>query len=200
MYVKNEVGDKIYVWTIGGGRAKKNTECIISAHACQTILNSEFKVDGATFAFYALHGYALLDPSLYSILSGEVKPCEIVKDGKCQDYSLGKFQGAKHGSGRERYEDIELLGMTDDEMLQKGCKREDLSKRTQLQHMDIVTIRFRRFRTDPTLFEVVKELRKNGWGYKTYHCCFCRSAGAPWQKDKGDWDATKRAAVAPKTS
>ena len=50
---------------------------------------------------------------------------------------------------------------------------------------DHVTIRNRRFSTCPMLSWVVKELKKHGWRYKTFHCSFCRGPSLLWKSEAG---------------
>ena len=130
MFVKVPVGEDIYVWTRGGVKPNVNKACVISAHGGQSIINSTFDIDrGTKFVFYGPHGYTLLDPSLFDVLCGKVKSYQTVSVGDCQDYTLSKYQGEKHGSGREKYSDIESAGATDDELKQFGFSQQQLDSR-----------------------------------------------------------------------
>jgi hypothetical protein len=196
MFKKVPVGDKMYVWTQGGISPNRNSACIISAHGGQSIINSTLGKAARfdqRFVFYCPHNYTLIDPSLMNILYGDVRPYETVTGGACQDYGLSKYQGAKHGSGREKYSDIEVAGTTDEELLKMGFKPEQLAARTRIARtdFDIVTIRYRRFKSDPMLSDVVKTLNTNGWIYRTFHCSFCRGPSLPWKKELGSWDTAQ---------
>src|SRR5438874_1473571 len=128
--------------------------------------------DGQEFVFYGPHNWTLKDPGLLRILYGEVHPLETVKDGNVQDYSLSKFQGAKHGSNQESYDNLAFAGVTEDELLGMKWKPDQIAAMKKLRALDIVTIRNRRFSTDPMLSWVGKELKKHGWTYKTFHGSF----------------------------
>lgn len=195
MFAKVPVGDDIYVWTRGGVKKNVNTACVISAHGGQSIINSTFNIERNTnFVFFGPHGYTLLDPSLMDVLCAKVKPYQTVSMGQCQDYTLSKFQGAKHGGNNEKYSDIEAAGASDDELKVFGFTQQQLDSRPDKPRadLDVVTIRYRRFRTDPTLSGVVKALKKHGWTYTTFYCSFCRGPSLPWKKETGSWDPKTR--------
>jgi hypothetical protein len=190
MYEKHTIGSdafgQIYVWTIG---TKRNTKAVISAHGAQTWSSSGFKVpDTVTLWFYQPNGYLLQDPGLINVIYDEVKPKEHVTGGKYQDYSLSKYQGAKHGSEAESYKNIPAFGITETELTELGWTKEQLStmKRPR-DDLDIITIRNRRMRSDPTLKEVIKEVTAAGYAYTDYYCSFCR--GPTFGKETGSWDA-----------
>ena len=194
MFVKNELGNKVYVWTQGGGKESQKEGAIISSHGGQAIFNGEFSVpDGVTLHFYAPHGYALQDPSLFSVILGKATVNETVKGPKkFADYKLHKYQGS-HGNESENYESIGLLGMTDQELIDAGFSRQQLESRDKPLPLDVITIRNRNMRVSPMLSDVLNLLQTNGWNYKTIHCSFCR---CPQMKNEtGTWDALKGQAV-----
>jgi len=193
MFVKNEVGNHCYVWTLGGGKGNRQSAAVLSAHGGQTILNSKCPKSlrgWVDLAFYCPHGYTLLDPSLLAVIEGRVKPNEVVPCGIYQDYSLSKYQTAKHGAADETYDAIAAVGKTSDEWANEGF-RFDVGKGPEAPKLDIITIRYRRLKTDPTLFDILATMKDNGWTYDTIHCSFCR--GPALKSEKGSWDAKRNA-------
>ena len=188
MYSKHDVDGRYYVWTIGG---KVNKSAVISAHGAQTWVNSKFKIpDNVKLHFYQPNGYLLQDPGLINVIYDEVKPLETVSGGKSQDYSLSKYQGAKHGSDRESYQNIPSFGITKQELLDLGFKEADINNMKKARDdIDIISVRNRRFKTDPVLSDLIKSVHNAGYKYTDFYCSFCR--GPAFSKEKGSWDATK---------
>lgn len=111
-------------------------------------------------------------------------PYEKVSAQKGQDYTLAKFQGAKHGNASESYSEIANFGKSADQILAEfpgmnaAATREEIAKR---KPMDIITVRNRRFSTDPTLKEIIYTMSKHGFKYEEYHCSFCRGGQNPFK-------------------
>ena len=188
-FEKNELGNKVYVWTRGGGKANQQQAAVISSHGGQAIFNGKFDVKaGMTLHFYCPHGWVLSDPSLHDVILGNAIIKETVTGARrYADYKLSKYQGQKHGSERESYANIAPLGMTDDDLVGIGFTREQLAARPTPLPLDIITIRSRDYRVSPMLSDVLKLLRDKGWNYQTIHCSFCR---CPQLKTElGTWDA-----------
>jgi hypothetical protein len=187
MYEKHKVGEQIYVWTIG---SKKNTKAVISAHGAQTWATSGFKVPtNVKLWFYQPNGYLLQDPGLINVIYDEVKPLNpAVEGGKCQDYVLTKYQGAKHGSEAESYKNIPAFGITETELTELGFTKEQLeTMKRPRDDLDIITIRNRTWHSSPTLKEVINMTHNAGYKYSEYFCSFCRG---PWMgKNEPSWNA-----------
>ena len=195
MYVKVPVEDRFYVWVKDGKKKNKNKKCIISAHGGQSIINSTFKVkQNQKFVFYAPHGYTLKDPSIVPILTGRAKSNQTISSGKCPDYQLSKYQGS-HSDNFETYQSIEQASWSKQQWVEFGIEPHLVGDVVTSPHMDVVTIRNRHGRTEPSLHELVAVLKDYGWGYEEYHCSFCRGPRLPWKKEKGTWNSLSESTV-----
>jgi len=198
MLGKVAVMDQFYIWTKGGVSKPTSKKCIISAHGGQSVINSKFSVPSNTkFIFYSPHNYTLTDPSLEKILQGACTPQDPVTGGKCQDYNLSKYQG-RHGKDAESYAQIAKLGDATVELetllaaegdgatpQQTAALRAKIQRIQTQEHMDIITIRNRHMRSDPSFSQLVSWLKDEGFGYEEYHCSFCRGPSLPWKKEAG---------------
>jgi hypothetical protein len=183
-FVNKAVGNVIYVWSEGGKKPPRYARgCVISAHGGQAEGYKTFSVPDRTKLFFYTPEGGILKADLVPMSRGKYEAFEVVKGGqRCRDYSLSKFQGAKHGGGQEDYEYIRTkmhAGYMAAVMKQSGFKQSDIDGVLQDDvKMDVVTIRNRRFHSDPTLSEVIDALEANGYFYREIHCSFCRYASA----------------------
>jgi hypothetical protein len=218
--VQNAVGNKLYVWSNREGRPSADTtECLISAHGGQSIINSRFDVRAVKLVFYCPHGFSLSDPGLDAVVSGTIKVNQTVESGQCQDYELSKYQGADNNNAGETYTKIRgladtlaqqaettretALKMCDMAIAANGKAKQKLDAIAEREHkrylqlgrwMDIVTVRkqdFWRQWSNPMLSDVIKVLHSAGYDYTTFHCVFCRSPQLNPFTDRGSYVAQK---------
>lgn len=215
---QNAVGEQIYAWTRAKGQPSPGTtECVITAHGGQSIINSTFDVKGCEIVFYCPHGYSLTDPGLDPLLEGSVVSVEALGSGRCQDYVLSKFQG-RHSEANETYRKIGNADTRIDEQIASVKERIDGlnvavvrpttnqkllpalleildAKMDQLaklnRKLDIISLRHRRLKPDMMLSEVIAALGAAKYGYTRFHCSFCRSPQLNVMANKGDFAPTR---------
>jgi hypothetical protein len=197
--VQNAVGEKLYVWSKSQGMPSPDAggRCIITSHGAQSMINSTFPINNKVkLIFYCPHGSNLLDPGTENIMKGEKQPTEVLDAGHSQDYVLSKYQKNGGGPRTETYDTIAKLGdriaglaqiwsNAMDDAAQKGDGdafwQAALLLGKHTNWMDVVTIRNRPVKFDPTLSEVIKVLHNAGYRYTTIHCVFCRGPQLPWK-------------------
>jgi hypothetical protein len=121
----------------------------------------------AELSFLVPHGQALDNPGVAGAACSD--PIETVPGGKMvRNYVLSKFQG-RHGSRAEDYDVIKKI-------VEKN--RRDNPGWDKTGHFDVLTIRHRRGRTDPSLGSVLEMLDYTGFHYGKIVCSFCRCTPA----------------------
>lgn len=181
-FQKRPAGNKLWVWSEGGAvPAEYTRDCVITCHGAQVDGYKTFLVPARTSLNYVGPEGYMLKSDIFPMVRGKVAPYEIIAGGKeSRDYSLSKFQGAKHGGKGETYGYIsndmhpEAMGA---QMKSAGWSDDQIAKATMDKIvMDVVTVRNRKMYSDPTLSEAIKALETAGYKYKTIWCSFCRYA------------------------
>ncbi len=173
-YQWTEVGEKVLVWS-PSGEFVEGRSCVITAHGSGMLINGKCSIgtDVVYVLFYATHGHELKDPSLRLLTRGLIKAKEtqtILPGGKLnQNYRLSKFRTDTYDMVRKRVH-MKMRVLPGDEV---EYYPDPTARPIDL---DIVTIRNRLLKRDPTLYEVIEDLHKNGWMYKEVHCSFCRGS------------------------
>jgi hypothetical protein len=183
-FTRTAVGNKIWVYSPNGERPQPYTRhCVITAHGAQAADYATFTVPQyQTVRFLGPDGHPLT-ASLKTVTSGKAPPFEDRSAGSpCRDYELGKFDDPKEG---RKFIETGMHPKTRDEFVA------DLRAMHFTEHwietswemadktgpvMDVVTIRLNRFRSGPTLSEVIGSLNAAGYHYNTIWCSFCRWA------------------------
>lgn len=176
--------EHVKIW---GSPGASRSKCVISAHG-ETI-NSQFGLrNGETIQFYVQPGQSIdlgaRNAGVFQIAAGKLTPPIAATTHNSPDYALSKFEGyhkGYSGAAGTAYEAVFLKLFSQDSEewgTYDGIKHAVLhgvpdpnAILSQLK-MDIVTIRFRPRKSDPTLSIVISELRRVG--YKEFHCPFCR--------------------------
>jgi hypothetical protein len=206
-FMPTPIGEKFYLWTTRvSDPSVQNRELVLSAHGGPQ--TRAYAVPPAMpLYFYCPDTWAFNAPSLDSVASGRIRFYEEVLPDQCpKDYSLGKFQG-RHGddSGKvyETYAQIQneihaafkrqLIGTM--RFRTPGDQAAALADVRDVT-VDILTIRHRRFRGDPSLFEALHELEKAGYVYEAVHCSFCRGLqGLSKDHKSGGWGSASNQGV-----
>ncbi len=174
------LGEKFYLFTPANDFNAEEDHLLISAHGGYTNLKgplgtSSFEVPKwVQLHFYASHGNSLNDPTVYGIMKGQVQVKETSGPGtRVTNYSLSKYQG-RHGSANETYGSIggnidQNVGVVDD------IGRFNLSRNFGFR-FSVLTVRNRRFRSDPSLSDALAALATAGYRFENIHCSFCRSS------------------------
>lgn len=144
--------------------------------------SKNFKVPSWTqLHFYGAHGLSLLDPGVYDIMKGEYQVSETAGPGdSVTNYELSKYQG-RHGNINETYTSISAN-------IQTNLNRLDVNSRNFAFIFDVLTVRNRILRSDPSLKDMLNELDSHGYRYENIHCIFCRS---PMVADSGSTSAKR---------
>jgi hypothetical protein len=177
--------DHIKVW---GSPGASRSKCVISAHGEAVPRVFALRLSEMV-QFYVPPGQSIdlgaRNAGLFQIAAGKVAPPIPATRNNSPNYSLSKFEGYHKGySGTlgSAYE-ATFLKLFSSESADWGTYEgikdvirhggvADPNAVMSLLVMDIVTIRFRPHKTDPTLDLVIQELRS--LGYKEFHCPFCR--------------------------
>ncbi len=175
------LGSKFYLFRNNeGGFNAAEDHLLISAHGGYMDLWGPLKSniirvpEWTQLYFYAAHGSTIRDPGVYNILKGNFQVSETVgSGGSVTNYELSKYQGS-HGNENETYASISANidqnnGVLED--VQSGANK----SRNYAFRFDVLTVRNRRFRSDPTLSDVFAALAENNYRYENIHCSFCRS-------------------------
>lgn len=182
------VGDKFYLFRHDTNRPvdPASDHLLISAHGGFLNLggplgSKNFSVPAwARLHFYAPHGSTIANPGIYDIMKGEYQVLESAGPGdRITNYGLSKFQG-RHGDPNETYTSIgqDVARNADQLSYQEEIMTSGRAKgpgRNFAFNFDVLTIRNRRLRSDPTLKEALDTLDRHGFRYENIHCSFCRS-------------------------
>ncbi len=182
------VGDKFYLFRHDPQRPvdPATDHLLITAHGGYMNVNGPlgsktFTVPGWTrLHFYAPHGSTIANPGIYDIMKGEYQVLESAGPGsQVTNYELSKFQG-RHGDANETYESIgkDVARNADQLSYQEEIMTSGRAKgpgRNFAFNFDVLTIRNRVLRSDPTLKEALETLGRQGFRYENIHCSFCRS-------------------------
>jgi hypothetical protein len=186
---------KIYVWSSRENK-KSKTKAVISAHGGKTFINGMATAPPCRLAYYSPHGDPLNDPGLEKVLARLVEPYEWIESRQSQDYDLSKYTNTNkdtkdHNKNNESYESVGAIadmfaGKHEDFRLmneaaqgprgtaQMRATAAFYEERYREFGMDIITIRHRRFQSDPKLSWVLQTLWAYGYDYEEVHCSFCR--------------------------
>jgi hypothetical protein len=182
------IGKNQYIFTAGEGINDRADELVISSHGHFWFRAEEFTVpDWTTLHFYGPHKKALQDPTLASVGWQSVEAYEVFKPGsRARNYTLSKYQG-RHGNKDETYERIAHEVELDREMVLNFLNASEEEQRKYagtgmtFENWDVLTIRHRRFRYNPSLKSVLEVMgRTEQWRYPHIHCSFCRCRIGPW--------------------
>lgn len=179
------LGDHICIITKNANASKSNNGVIIIAHGAQRV-GKTFPLEGGEVWFYCPDGSTLL-ANKYAFFRRYIKTKVVEKlvspsAANCPDYELHKTT-TYHGGGdhaeigkeeiirilKEDPATAESKGYSDYAHLSKLVTSGDIP-------YDIVSIRNRWFSSGTTFKNVMKTLKKEGYGYGEVHCYFCRSA------------------------
>ncbi|QFT56409.1 putative adhesin [Microbulbifer sp. THAF38] len=190
--------DRFKIFTASGKRLGEASNLVISAHGAAT--KQHFYTNGHggdNIFFFSPHGYSLSDPGISSVLSGNAKYHEWIKKGKvCHNYTLSKYQGY-HGTttgqilGRVTRPFIKGESYTDVQNALDNAHKHNqdyssldpnnpihqkmLANIKPVMEADLLTIRHRVGKDDPTLVDVINTLHANKLHYDNIYCSFCRS-------------------------
>jgi hypothetical protein len=179
------IGRELYLWTMDSS-GKSAPELLISSHGSYGGNTGRISVPTwTTVAFYGPHKAILLDPGLREVLHGNIESLEEMPPGSSIfDYSLSKYQGEKHGSGRgenkETYKTIQFdlqgneaaLAMS----LKNGRVPKFMFKKGAIPVLDVLSIRNRWWMSGISLGDVFRQLEKVQRKYSKIHCIFCRAS------------------------
>ena len=131
-----------------------------------------------TLHFFGPHKQSLIDPSISNATSG-LKVYESKLSGQTVvNYGLSKYQGS-HSDGAETYPSIKEAVERNREMVKMfeaaPTDYQAKMKSTGLiyENFDVLTIRHRRFKSDPSLSDALTMLQNN-YKYADIFCVFCR--------------------------
>jgi hypothetical protein len=216
VYVPNEVGWNLYLWSGKKGKPSR-PRCAISAHGATSLINNEKERSklpaGVRVVFYGPHGYTLQNPTLYKVIAGLQRSHETVNSRDLgQDYDLSKSQDThqsaagvnedNRGTGEsykfigeqmhfmKRHMKKELAGTAPAFQAAVAAAHDNYERRIG---MDVVTVRNRKVFSDITLFQVINTLWKSGYRYEEIHCIFCRGEG----QTPGSWNPTGNTGTLP---
>lgn len=173
---------KFYLHTTNNG-ARTSHHCVITAHGIRTVFNRTFRTpDSVTVQFYSSEGSSIrtttleneahgwkIESDVSGIATGTVDPGEppVIGGSMCSNYELTKIQKSTSGC---------MGGKPTNWMMDRvDVSYADIS--AFLNHFphacDILSIRHRPLKMDPTLQDAVTLLRN--LGYTDVHCAFCRA-------------------------
>jgi len=185
MAMQIPLGRELYLWTMDS-TGKSAPELVISSHGKFGDKTGRISVPvWTTVAFYGPHKAILVDPGLREVLHGHIETLEELPAGSSIfDYTLSKYQGEKHGSGRgpnrETYSTIQtdlegnegFLAMS----LKTGRVPKWFFKKGVIPKLDVLSIRNRFWMNGITLGDVFRQLEKAQRKYSKIHCVFCRAS------------------------
>lgn len=179
--------DNVKIW---GSPGVGQNKCVISAHGEAIVGATVALRPGVSVQFYVPAGQSIdlggRNAGLLQIAAGQYQPPIPADVGSCPDYSLSKFEEYHEGYSGVPGHAYEVTVSRAKAFVKPNAERGTYG---QVQSavdagvpmvaggmarlvMDIVTIRFRPHRSDPTLGVVIRELV--ALGYKEIHCPFCR--------------------------
>lgn len=185
-FIQNAVGFDIYVWSLLKGKPS-HSHCVITAHGRTAGTAPQKPNRDVELRFYCEHGFTQGGATdIRKLASGYCVPRETTSAQKlAYDYTLSKYQG-KHQSSTsddehgETYAYIAKHIHNLEEFYRDVCKvnaetaRKFLAEHRGHVNMDVITIRNRKFKSPPTLTEVLNALDLAGYKYDVVHCSFCR--------------------------
>ncbi|MGD1927152.1 MAG: putative adhesin [Paracoccaceae bacterium] len=199
MALKIELGDKFYLFRHGNNPKIDPAEdhLLITAHGGYADALGPLKGTGnvkvpdwCQLYYYASHGSTLSDPGLSDIMRGKYQVKEVKASGvSVHNYELSKFQG-KHGGGEiENYAAISKCidyasnKAVNPKYVSPGKMGLPASSHSNFAFkFDVLTVRNRKFKSDPSLSDVFAALKQHGYRYENIHCSFCRSNMRPFTK------------------
>jgi hypothetical protein len=178
-----ELGSKFYLFLhdetgVANNYGDREVHLLISAHGGYMNLfgplrSAQIRVPRwCRLNFYADHGASLSDPSVGGIAKGQYQVSESYEpQDLITDYELSKYQGS-HNSAGETYATIKTA--IDINNYNVGLGNQSQTRNFGF-YFDVLTVRNRRFRSDPSLSDVFTALDQAGRRYENIHCSFCRS-------------------------
>lgn len=177
------LGDRFYLFADDAFDSETD-HLIISAHGGYSNLfgplgSKSTKVpDWTQLHFYAGHGNSIIDPGIYDLMKGNHQTKETSGPGsRVTNYTLSKYQG-RHGNADETYDslknnvrrNIDRLDYIDEQAALGTALDRNFGFR-----FHVLTVRNRRFKSDPRLSDALAALDRAGRRYENIHCSFCRS-------------------------
>ncbi|WP_347989845.1 putative adhesin [Methylomonas sp. AM2-LC] len=190
------LGSHLCVITKNDTGKKSNNGIIIIAHGA-TITGKNFDLEGGGVYFYCPPGDSLItnDYDFLKCWAGNRVYSKIISTGnsKCPDYELSKSISYHASAAAEKMGKKAINKLIKDDPNQ--AVKENRSNYEAIEKLvtsgncpyDVVSIRNRWFSDGTTLSYVIKKLKKEGYGYGEFHCCFCRASDGG-----GDWDVELR--------
>jgi hypothetical protein len=181
MAMQIPIGRELYLWTMDS-TGKSASELLISSHGRFGDKTGRMNVPmWTTLAFYGPHKMILLDPGLRNVLHGDIESLEEMPGGTAVfDYTLSKYQGEKHGSGRgenkETYKTIQFDLKGNEDALAMPKVPKFMFKKGVIPKLDVLSIRNRWWMSGITLGDVLRQLEKVQRKYSKIHCIFCRAS------------------------
>jgi hypothetical protein len=190
------ISNHVCMITAKKNASQHNNGVIVIAHGAQ-LAGESFPLEGGEVWFYCPDGATLLE-NKYDFFRTRIKTHMVEKlvspgNATCPNYRLHKTTtyhgGASHAAvGKKEIIRIlkedpataEAKGYSDYEYLDKLVTNGEIA-------YDIASIRHRWFSDGTTFKDVMKTLKKEGYGYGEVHCYFCRSSANP-----KTWDVEER--------